>query len=148
MDDFSIAAQAGIKWALTILIALWAGLGDPTQALVKLMAVDVIAGVYVAYRTKTLSSKTMLRGLMGTKFLELAVLVVASQFEPFAPGIKLDLNGTTYALRDIVALALVAYEGVSILEHAAKGGAPVPQFLKDALEELRDQFDQITPGSD
>ncbi len=49
--------------------------------------------------------------------------------------------GTGSALMTAVILFFAANEGISILENAAKLGLPIPQKLRDILEQLRKDDD-------
>jgi toxin secretion/phage lysis holin len=77
-----------------------------------------------------LSSKVGLAGLFK-KFKYLGVVIVAHLVDG-----AVGLNGT---LRTVVIGYLIANEGLSILENAARVGVPFPAKLMDVLKQLRDK---------
>lgn len=98
-------------------------------ALIAFMALDYITGVIIAVINKKLSSEIGFRGL-AKKFLILIFVAV---------GHILDANvlGGQAVCMSAVMLFYIANEGVSIIENAALLGLPVPQKLKDILEQLK-----------
>ncbi len=98
-------------------------------ALIAFMALDYVTGVIIAVINKKLSSEIGFRGL-AKKFLILIFVAV---------GHILDANvlGGQAVCMSAVMLFYIANEGVSIIENAALLGLPVPQKLKDILEQLK-----------
>ena len=100
-------------------------------AVIAMMAIDYITGVVVAVLDKKLSSEVGFRGLVKKLFILVLIAV--------AHIIDAQVIGTGAALMTAVMLFFIANEGISILENAATLGLPIPQKLRDVLEQLRDK---------
>lgn len=103
-------------------------------AVIALMAIDYITGVIIAVLDKKLSSEVGFRGL--AKKLFILVLIAVGHI------VDAQVIGQGTALMTAVMLFFIANEGISILENAATLGLPVPQKLRDVLEQLRDSSDK------
>lgn len=123
----SVIANALGGWdaALTVLVAM--------------MAADYLTGVLVAliwHRSNktddgTLSSKAGFKGLCKKGMIILIVWI----------AVLLDnAIGANY-VRTAVILFFIGNEGISLLENAGLMGVPYPQFIKKALQALRDKGD-------
>lgn len=100
-------------------------------AVIAMMAIDYITGVVVAVLDKKLSSEVGFRGLVKKVFILVLIAV--------AHIIDAQVIGTGAALMTAVMLFFIANEGISILENAAALGLPIPQKLRNVLEQLRDK---------
>ena len=109
------------------------------QVLVAMMALDYLTGILVAAvwqrsnksSTGALDSKAGFKGLCKKGMILLLVWL----------GVLLDnAFGTTY-VRMAVIIFFIGNEGISFLENLGLMGVPFPEFLKKALEALRDQGD-------
>lgn len=123
-----------IVWLKACLTAVWAGFGyfvggfdGLLITLLVFMIVDYITGVIGAIKNKKLSSKT---GFMGLGKKVVILLLVGSVN---LLGIAMNIEG----LRYIVISFYVANEGISILENASVLNIPIPQAVKDILEQLK-----------
>jgi len=105
---------------------LWVGLNPLFQALMILMALDIVTGMLSGYVAKQLSSDVSLRGVTK-KALILLVVAAASVVAPHVGELP---------LAEVVAAFYIAHEGLSIIENLGEAGLPVPQALKDALGKL------------
>lgn len=109
------------------------------QVLVALMALDYLTGILVAAvwqrsnksSTGALDSKAGFKGLCKKGMILLLVWLGALLDNAF---------GTTY-VRMAVIIFFIGNEGISFLENLGLMGVPFPEFLKKALEALRDQGD-------
>jgi toxin secretion/phage lysis holin len=103
------------------------------QALVALIALDVFGGLAQAFYEKRLNSSIMRKGLIRKSgyfaAIALAVLIDRALFQS-AP-----------AFRTLVLSYLCVNEALSVLEHLAAIGVPLPAQLKHALEKLRHEMD-------
>ena len=102
-------------------------------AITALMALDYITGILCGIAAKALSSEVGFRGLV-TKLMVLVIIAVGHLIDTY-------IIGTGSALMTAVILFFAANEGISILENAAKLGLPIPQKLRDILEQLRKDDD-------
>ena len=98
------------------------------------MALDYITGVIYACINKTLNSNIGFKGLIK-KCMILVVLVVAVLLDRM-------INGESWVFRTLVCYFYIANEGISLLENAANLGVPIPNKIKDALEQLNNDDQQ------
>ena len=97
-------------------------------ALIVFAVIDYITGVMCAINDRTLSSEVGFKGICRKVLIFLLVGI----------GHILDMNviGTGSVLRTAVIFFYISNEGVSLLENSAHLGLPVPQKIKDVLEQL------------
>ena len=121
----AIAATGG--W-LGYFLGGWDGF---LYALLAFVVIDYITGLMCAVLDKKLSSEVGFRGIFKK------VLI----FSLVAIGHIIDKSviGDGYVIRTAVIFFYLSNEGVSILENAAHIGLPVPQKLKDILEQLHNR---------
>ena len=107
-------------------------------ALVVFAVVDYITGVMCAINDKKLSSEVGFRGICR-KVLIFFLVGVANILD-------VQVIGTGSVLRTAIIFFYLSNEGVSLLENAAHLGLPVPQKLKDVLEQLHDRAEKGGDG--
>ena len=120
-----------IKVGLTAFIT-WIGwlVGEYDTMMVTLllfMCADYISGILCGISNKELSSEVGFKGI--AKKIMILLLVGATNLLGQATGIE--------GLRYIVISFYLANEGISIIENASILGLPVPQKIKDVLEQLK-----------
>lgn len=122
------AAIATVGGGLGCFLGGWDGF---LYALLAFVIIDYITGVMCAVLDKKLSSEVGFRGIFKK------VLI----FSLVAIGHIVDQNviGEGSVIRTAVIFFYLSNEGVSILENAAHIGLPVPQKLKDILEQLHNR---------
>ena len=98
-------------------------------ALVTFVVFDYVTGLMVAVLEHKLSSEVGFRGIFK-KVLIFVLVGVGNIID-----VHVIKNGS--AIRTAVIFFYVANEGISIIENAAKIGLPIPQKLKDILEQLK-----------
>ena len=100
-------------------------------ALLAFVVIDYITGVMCAINDKALSSEVGFRGICR-KVLFFLLVGIAN---------ILDVNviGTGSVLRTAVIFFYISNEGVSLLENASHLGLPVPQKIKEVLEQLHNR---------
>ncbi len=100
-------------------------------ALLAFVVIDYITGIMCAVNDRTLSSAVGFRGICRKIMIFLMVGI----------GNILDVNviGTGSALRTAIIFFYISNEGVSLLENAAHLGLPIPETVKDVLEQLHDR---------
>ena len=103
-------------------------------ALLTFVVIDYITGLMCAVLDKKLSSEVGFRGIFKK------VLI----FSLVASGHIIDKNviGDGSVIRTAVIFFYLSNEGISILENAVHVGLPVPQKLKDILEQLHNRSDK------
>ena len=102
-------------------------------ALVVFAVVDYITGIMCAINDRKLSSEVGFRGICR-KVLIFVLVGVANILD-------VQVIGTGSVLRTAVIFFYLSNEGVSRLENATHLGLPVPQKLKEVLEQLHDRSD-------
>lgn len=100
-------------------------------ALIAFVAVDYITGVMCAVVDKRLDSKVGFKGIFR-KVLIFTLVGIANIIDVYVLG-----EGSV--LRTAVIFFYLSNEGVSLLENSAHLGLPIPQKLKDVLEQLHER---------
>lgn len=100
-------------------------------ALLAFVVIDYITGVMCAINDKTLSSAVGFRGICR-KVLTFLLVGIANILD-------VQVIGTGSVLRTAVIFFYISNEGVSLLENAAYLGLPVPEKIKEVLEQLHDR---------
>ena len=109
--------------------ALWGRWDISMTTLVILISLDIASGWLRAFIQKKLSSKESLRGTFR-KVLIFVIIAVAQQ---------IDVLLGSEILRRAVTLFYCASEGLSVLENVVAAGLPVPEALKEALQQLNEK---------
>lgn len=100
-------------------------------ALVAFVVIDYITGVMCAVNDRTLSSEVGFRGICRNVLIFLMVGI--------ANILDVHVIGTGSVLRTAAIFFYISNEGVSLLENASHLGLPVPQKIKDVLEQLHNR---------
>ena len=134
------AALVCLATAGSVLANLFGGWDAALQVLIGCMAADYITGLVVAGVFKrspkseggALESRAGFKGLLRKGGILMLVLV----------SVWLDkLLGAAY-VRTAVCLFFVANEALSILENLGLMGVPLPGFLKNMLEAMKQEADK------
>lgn len=134
MKDFITMMQcffAAMGGALGAVLGGWDGF---LYALIVFVVVDYLTGVLVAVISHRLSSQVGFHGIAKKVVIFFLVAV----------GYVIDSlviqNGNV--IRTAVIFFYLSNEGISILENVALMGLPVPQKLRDVLEQLKDHREE------
>ena len=136
MRDFTIdLIWAKIQAAITV-IGGWlgyflGGLDGLMIALVIFVVLDYVTGIMCAIADKKLSSSVGFKGICRKVLIFLLVGV--------AHIVDLHVVGSGSVLRGAVVCFYLSNEGVSLLENSAHLGLPVPDKLKDVLQQLHNK---------
>lgn len=103
-------------------------------ALVVFAVTDYITGVMCAIVDKKLSSEIGFKGICRKVIIFMLVGI--------AHVLDVNVIATGSVLRTAVIFFYLSNEGVSLLENAAHLGLPVPEKLKDVLEQLHDRAEK------
>jgi toxin secretion/phage lysis holin len=123
------------NWIQAVLTALGGFLGwflggtdGFLYALLTFVVIDYITGVMCAIADKTLSSEVGFKGISRKVLIFLLVGV----------GNILDVHviGSGSTLRTAIVFFYLSNEGISLLENSAHLGLPIPEKLKDVLQQL------------
>lgn len=98
-------------------------------ALIAFMALDYVSGVLAAIADKRLSSAVGFKGI-AKKLLILVFVAIGHIADTYV------LGGTPVAMSAVI-LFYIANEGISVIENAAVLGLPVPQRIKNVLEQIK-----------
>ena len=110
------------------------GMDGFLYALLAFVILDYITGVMVAAIQKKVSSGVGFKGIC--KKVLIFILVGMANI------VDVQIIGNGSAIRTAVIFFYLSNEGISILENTAIIGLPVPQKLKDVLEQLKDHSDK------
>jgi toxin secretion/phage lysis holin len=129
------------QWIQTAFTALggwlgWflGGLDGFLYALVAFVVIDYITGLMASATEKKLSSEVGFRGILK-KVLIFMLVGVGHILDAYIIG-----DGSV--LRTAVIFFYISNEGISILENAGRIGLPIPEKLKDILEQLKTREDE------
>ena len=100
-------------------------------ALVVFAVADYITGIMCAVINKKLSSEVGFRGICRKVLIFILVGI--------ANILDMEVIGTGSILRTAIIFFYLSNEGVSLLENAAYLGLPIPEKLKDVLQQLHDR---------
>lgn len=114
------------------IVSLLGGWDKLIMALIILMCLDYITGLIKAYYNKELSSQIGFKGL--TKKVLILVIVAVAVVAENMLGIP--------AIREIVIMFFAVNEALSILENSGAMGLPLPEKLKQALLQLRNDKEE------
>ena len=103
-------------------------------ALAVFVVADYITGVMCAVSDKKLSSEVGFEGICRKIIIFLLVGI--------AHILDVTMIATGSVLRTAVIFLYLSNEGVSLLENAAHLGLPIPDKLKDVLEQLHDRAEK------
>jgi len=107
------------------------GLDGFLYALIAFTVIDYITGVMCAVADKNLSSAVGFKGICR-KVLIFTLVGIGNIIDVY-------VLGEAGVLRTAVIFFYLSNEGVSLLENAAHLGLPIPEKLKDVLEQLHDR---------
>ena len=121
--QLSLAALGGfLGWFL-------GGVDGFLYALVAFIATDYITGVMCAIVERVLSSEIGYRGIFK-KVLIFALVGIAHIIDQ-------NFIGDGSVIRTAVIFFYLSNEGISIIENATRLGLPIPEKLRDVLEQLK-----------
>ena len=103
-------------------------------ALIAFVVIDYILGVMCAILEKHLSSDVGARGIFKK--------VVIFSLVGIAHIIDQNIIGDGGVIRTAVIFFYLSNEGISIIENATRLGLPIPEKLRDVLEQLKDGGDK------
>ena len=114
----------------TFFTYLFGGWDIALIVLVAFMVLDYATGMMWAYIQKTLNSQIGFRGLIK-KCMILVVLIIAVLLDRM-------INSGTAVFLTLVCYFYIANEGISLLENVSHLGLPIPDKLKNALQQLNE----------
>ena len=117
-----------ITSAIGAMMTYFIGWDDAMEALLVLMVIDYATGLLAAYINPDLKldSHKGFRGICK-KIVIILLIVLAHELEK-ATGLP--------AVQSVVVWFFIGNEGLSIIENSAKAGIPIPEKLRQTLEQL------------
>ena len=109
-------------------------------ALIAFAVIDYITGVMCAILDHTLSSAVGFKGICR-KVLIFIIVGIGNIIDT-------QVIGSGAVLRTAVIFFYLSNEGISLLENAAHIGLPIPQAVKDVLQQLHDRAEKNAPVKD
>ena len=103
-------------------------------ALIAFVVIDYITGVMCAINDKKLSSAVGFKGICRKVLIFLLVGI--------AQILDVNVIGTGSVLRTAIIFFYISNEGVSLLENAAHLRLPIPEKIKDVLEQLHERSEE------
>ncbi|MDC0763483.1 phage holin family protein [Brevibacillus sp. AG] len=127
-DGWLTIASGGV---IAVITYLFGGLDKLLVAFGIFLILDYGTGLGAAIYRRELSSRVALAGI-GRKVAMLVFIIVANQLDL--------ISGNTQGfIRNAILLFLIGTEGISILENCNKLGLPVPPFLSNTLDRLKNR---------
>ena len=125
MEKYFNALVAVVATFFTYVFGSW---DLALQVLIVFMILDYGTGVLYAFLNNQLNSEVGFKGLVK-KMMILVVLII---------GVMVDriLGNGNWVFRTLVAYFYIANEGISLLENVANIGIPIPNKMRNALEQL------------
>ena len=131
MKEFWIMMQAAFTGVGGWLGYYLGGCDGLLYALVLFVVSDYITGVMCAVVDHKLSSSVGFRGICR-KILIFLIVGIANVVDQ-------QIIGDGSVVRTAVIFFYISHEGISLLENSAHIGLPIPEKLKDVLEQLHDR---------
>jgi len=120
------------------------------EVLVIMVVLDWITGMMEAYQKKELNSSVGAKGIFKKAgyFIAVVAAVELDKILAQAAGTSSGLLAQALAAiaqalpaRSIMILFLIGTEGLSLFEHLAALGVPIPRYITDALQKIKQQGD-------
>ena len=108
-------------------------------ALIIFITVDYLTGVFCAVSEHRLSSEVGFRGIARKVMILLLVGI--------AHILDVVILGEVGVLRTAVIFYYISNEGISLLENSARLGLPIPNKLRDVLEQLHNTAEKKEEGT-
>ncbi|QNM15534.1 phage holin family protein [Fusobacterium hominis] len=123
-----------IFWGSVSLICISTGEADKAiKILLFTMIIDYISGIIKAIYTRSLNSRTGAKGFLK-KIMILCIIILAHHID-----IMLDIQSYRYNCRFLTIAFYFANEGLSILENSVTCGVPVPNKIREVLEQCKNK---------
>ena len=139
VDVTSILANkitVGLGALLSFIFLITGGEDKMVECLSILMLIDYVTGVAKAFIIEKVNSKAGFKGLLK-KMVMILVVVLAYQIDL--------LFESKFGIKSLTVGILLGNEGLSILENASICGVPVPEKLKNILEQYRESRNNKNP---
>ena len=126
----NIYVRAGCAGLITLSVYFFGGVDNLLTALIAMMGIDFVTGIFKAAVIKDIRSQKIFVG--GVRKTGMLLIVAAANLVDKI----LELGGT---LRNISISYFIANEGISVLENWALMGLPIPKKLSVMLGQMKDK---------
>ena len=114
---------------ISLIFLITGGEDKMMNCLIILMTIDYLTGVAKAFIIEKVNSKAGFKGLLK-KIVMILVVVLAYQIDL--------LFESKFGIKSLTVGILLGNEGLSILENASICGVPIPEKLKNMLEQYKE----------
>jgi len=114
--------------AVAFMFGQWGNLPVTVQILLVVMIMDVASGFILSIQNKKLSSAVAWKGV-SKKAMALVVVALVHYLGA--------MTQIPFHVGELVAGFYIYTESISVIENATAAGLPIPQFLRDALAQLK-----------
>lgn len=129
------------KLAFGALISFLTGLHLMIQIFLYAILMDIVTGLVASWATKTIDSDISRRGM--AKKTMMIVAVSGAEILGRMAGFTMNVPwGGEWGMGAAVAGYYAIQEGISITENIGRAGLPLPKFLIDRLEKLKELSNQ------
>lgn len=120
-----------LSMLISFIFLITGGKDKMIVCLLIFMTIDYISGIVKSIIKAETNSKKGFQGFLK-KILMLCIVVIAYRLD-----IILSLDNLQYNCRFVTLSFYIANEGLSILENAINSGLPVPEQLREVLEQCK-----------
>lgn len=131
-----IAVVTGVIGA--IVSYMFDSVGVAVSILILFMLADYITGLIAAGVNKELNSRIGLTGFIRKIYILILIGMIYAL--EFLAGYYTDFDIFEGHIGDGTAFAYIAIEFISITENGVKMGAPIPNFIKNLLKIVKENF--------
>lgn len=131
--------QAVFSTALATFTIYFNAITVPLVVLIIFMVFDYLTGMYKAYKSKNISSKTGIEGIVKKLFYGVLIVVAMGVDYLIYCGllaVHIQINYDMW-FGMLVTIWLLINEMISILENLSCIGVPMPKFLIKVVQKLR-----------
>lgn len=135
MKTFSLSAIISVIG--TTISSLLGGWDTAIQFLIVFMILDYATGIMQAIKTKTVNSDVM----YWSAFRKAAILIVIM----IAQGFDTLAAADAPIFRTLAIYFYISREGISVIENLGVIGVPLPAFIRQVLEQLKEKAGDEEP---
>lgn len=119
-------SKTSFIFALTFISGLALNIPTPLEVLLLIMGVDIALGILHSIKKHDLCSKCMQEGLLRKAAVILIIFALYAFDKEYSKMIR-------FEIANAAVFAFTIRELLSIIENAAKLGAPIPEWLRQRL---------------
>ncbi len=139
--ETGIVKYWGLRFITGTLVYLLGGWDNLLRVMVTLIIVDYITGLLKAMYNQRLASIKGYKGLIKKAGYLLAIIVAVcldDLLKEVHLAIPLIISGVPLTFRQLIIIAIIGNEGISIVENLGELGCPMPKFFKNFFKKLKE----------